>query len=55
MVYVVRKFSNLMDAWDYCNHLKKVKNKLNRPVILERKRNGKVKSITVTVILKKRT
>ena len=54
MIFYVRKFRALWDAWEFCSEIAKNKNLISKPIIIERKRRGNVKSIMVVVKLKKK-
>jgi hypothetical protein len=54
MIFYVRKFRALWDAWEFCNEITKNKNLISKPIIVERKRKGNVKTIMVIVKLKKK-
>ena len=54
MIFYVRKFRALWDAWEFCSEITKNKNLISKPIIIERKRRGNVKSIMVVVKLKKK-
>lgn len=56
MIFYVRKFRALWDAWEFCSEITKNKNKnlISKPIIIERKRRGNVKTIMVIVKLKKK-
>lgn len=54
MIFYVRKFRALWDAWEFCSEITKNKNLISKPIIVERKRRGNVKSIMVVVKLKKK-
>ena len=52
MIFYVRKFRALWDAWEFCSEI--TKNLISKPIIVERKRRGNVKTIMVIVKLKKK-
>lgn len=54
MIFYVRKFRALWDAWEFCSEITKNKNLISKPIIVERKRRGNVKSIMVIMKLKKK-
>lgn len=54
MIFYVRKFRALWDAWEFCSEITKNKNLISKPIIIEKKRRGNVKSIMVVVKLKKK-